>query len=475
MNTAASLAQFVEQTGFENIPRYLVEEAKRLLMDSLGCALAGGRTEKGRIALEFAGQYGVSSEATIIGGRQRAPVTAASFVNGELFNALDYEPLCAPSGHITPYVLSALLAVAEIKHASGKKLITAIVLAHEIAQRVIAGLVPSESLSRKNLGEGRSFNLPVQGYGATIFGGIAGAAALLGLSAEKTEQAFGIGASLCPVPALMQFVESVPAGMSKFSPAGWISQAEVSAVLLARQGYRGAHNVFDSEYPFWKSFASEGWNREIVLRDLGDLWYISNAIGYKRYPCCGAMHEALDIFCAIIDTFDIEAVDIRELTVAIGLLGELALWKNRTIENHVDAQFSSAYVFAVAAHRLEPGSLWQEPQTGKSPEIVEFMKKITILLPTSRQYAERNANVAVVAFDRRTNKEIRYTENDIPPVSAAMNDRELSAKFEKNAEHLLSPDEVGQVRTTIQTLEKLDDISKLLVCFEQCHSWVRCG
>lgn len=155
--------------------------------------------------------------------------------------------------------------------------------------------------------------------------------------------------------------------MSKFSPAGWISQAEVTAVLLAELGYTGAHNVLDSEFAFWKSFAAEGWNPEVVLRGLGKLWFFSDAVGYKKYPCCGAMHGALDISCAIINRFDIAPQDSRELNIIVNLLGELSLWKNRNIANQIDAQFSTAYVFAVAAHRIKPGHTWQEKETHQSP------------------------------------------------------------------------------------------------------------
>src|SRR3972149_5594046 len=148
-NTAAILARFVDEIRFDDIPKELVNEAKRLLMDSVGCAMAGTCTQKGQIVLKFARSYGSSNEATIIGAREKAPAAVASFANGELFNAMDYDALCAPSGHITPYVLAAPLAVAERKNASGKDLITAIVISHEIAQRVSAGLVIAGSLSTK--------------------------------------------------------------------------------------------------------------------------------------------------------------------------------------------------------------------------------------------------------------------------------------------------------------------------------------
>ncbi len=466
-NTAATLAKFVAEIRFEDIPKELVREAKWLLLDSLGCAMAGVYTAKGSIALQFARRCGASAEATAIGATERTSAALASFVNGELFNAMDYDALCAPSGHITPYVLAAPLALAESRAASGKDLIAAVIISHEVAQRISAGLVVAAPLSRKTAGNGISLQLPVQGYGMNIFGGIAGAAKSAGLKAEKIEQAFGIGGSLCPLPTLMQFAENVPSSMSKFAPSGWISQAEVTAVLLAEMGYTGFPNVFDGEFAFWKSFAAEGWHPEVVLRDLGAKWFLSGAVGYKKYPCCGAYHGSLDIFCAIIDKFGIDPQDIKELNIVVNLLGELSLWKNRIIENQIDAQFSAAYVFAAAAHRIEIGRQWQQKETYESPKIIEFMKRINVFTPASDHYGEKRSIVEIIAQNESTKREVRYTERDVGAISGIMDDRAIYEKFERNAAPMLSRPEIEIALETILSLDQSQHVSQVMDLFRK--------
>jgi len=110
-NTTSILADFITKIRFQDIPKKAVEEAKRLLLDSLGCALAGLDTEKGRIALLYAKRFDAKSETTVIGSNQKMSFPMAAFVNGELFNALDFDPLFSPLGHVIPYVLSAILAL----------------------------------------------------------------------------------------------------------------------------------------------------------------------------------------------------------------------------------------------------------------------------------------------------------------------------------------------------------------------------
>ncbi len=460
--TASILAEFISEIAFEDLPEAIVRESKRLLLDSIGCALAGLHTEKGKIVLSFGTKENPQSEATILGTREKVPATMASFVNGELFNALDYEALCAPSGHVTPYVLSAPLAAAEWKSVRGKDLILAIALAHEIAQRVCAGLIIPERLSRKTTENGLSVQLPIHGYGANIFGGIAGVTKILGLDARKIENAFGIGGAMCPVPTLMQFAETVPSSMSKFSPSGWISQAEITSALLAETGYTGSWDVFDGEFAFWKSFAADGWNPEVVVNGLGNFWFFSNAIGYKQYPCCGAMHGALDILYAIIERFDIKPDDIKELNIGLNLLAELNLWKNRNIENNIDAQFSTAYVFAVAAHRIEIGHKWQTEETFNAPEIIEFMKRINIFTPTSPHFKNMSSMVEVIVWDRNKSEVKRFTARDVWPVQSLMDDSKLYEKFKTNALDVLSSQNIEQVRKTISSLEDIDDVAGLM-------------
>ena len=274
-----------------------------------------------------------------------------------------------------------------------------------------------------------------------------------------------LAGAMCPVPTLMQFAETVPAAMSKFTPSGWVSQAEVTAALFADMGYVGAGNVFDGDFAFWKAFAADGWDPESAVAGLGQFWAFPQGMGYKRYPVAGAMQGALDIFCAMIDRFEIRPDDIQALNIGLNLLAELSLWKNRKIENHVDAQFSTAYVFAVAAHRVEKGYRWQARDTIHAPEIEAFMKKVNIFTPASPYADQKRSIVEVLVWDKDAKIEMRYTEKDVWPVQTEMTDQDLYTKFEKNAAQTLTPRMIDQALKTILELEALDDVADLMTLF----------
>ena len=92
--TIGHLTDFVYEAEYEHLPAEVVKESKRLLLDSIGCALAGTTSDKGKWGLKFAKQFhGWPSQATVFGFGEKISVLGASFVNGELINALDYDAI----------------------------------------------------------------------------------------------------------------------------------------------------------------------------------------------------------------------------------------------------------------------------------------------------------------------------------------------------------------------------------------------
>ena len=86
-------AAFVENVRFESLPAKVVEESKRVLLDSLGCALGGLGHQKGMVGVQYARLQGLGTtgnQATILGTGERVTAAAAAFANSELINALDF-------------------------------------------------------------------------------------------------------------------------------------------------------------------------------------------------------------------------------------------------------------------------------------------------------------------------------------------------------------------------------------------------
>ena len=116
-----------------------MQECKRDILDSLGVALAGIDHPRGRIGVEMGRRIGgTAGDATIIGTGERTTVYGAAFANSELLNALDADSVLLP-GHVA-YVLPGAFATAEVHQRSGKDLIAAVAVSHEISYRFGAAM-----------------------------------------------------------------------------------------------------------------------------------------------------------------------------------------------------------------------------------------------------------------------------------------------------------------------------------------------
>ena len=66
-DTVQKLANFVINTGYDDLPEDIVHAAKYLLLDSFGCALSSVTTDRGKMSIAMARKMGGPPESTIIG------------------------------------------------------------------------------------------------------------------------------------------------------------------------------------------------------------------------------------------------------------------------------------------------------------------------------------------------------------------------------------------------------------------------
>lgn len=454
-NVTAALARFVAETRFEELPAASIHEAKRLLLDSIGCALAGLSSAKGRLALRLAHRLGGPAESVVWGAHGKVSATNAAFANGELINALDWDAGGVPPGHSTPCILPACFALAEAAGGSGQDLLLAIVLGHEISGRLGGVLTALEEWPADSA---LAQLPPVHGYSLHAIGTAAAAARILRLDSHRAAWALGIGAYFAPVPAMVKWYKTVPAAMTKYGSTGWIAQAGVTAALLAQSGYTGDATVLDGEYAFWRFSASarEKWRPEKLLEGLGQEWFLGQpySIFYKHYPFCGLCHAEMDDFLEIVRTHQLRPEEIDSIRILCDPLIEQPIWVTTDIGTHVDAQFSVPFAFAVAAHGIRIGAEWQDESLLRDERIRAFMPRVTVgTHPAGLHRIEVHARGQCYKAEHGARM-------------PAMNDAQLLAKFEQNAASRLRAPTVDRLRRLILELEALADLAELSACLE---------
>lgn len=461
------IAEFCAAFRYEDLPPAAVEEAKRIILDTIGVGLGGHGVHKGRIGVEVAQLSGGKAESTIIGVAGKVAAGQAAFANGELMNALDWCPLLPPA-HVTAYVLPPILALAEARGLSGKEVIKAAVLAMEITGRLstATGGLRSEAggLPRR-----------VWGLSSNQIGGVAGLANLLGFDAEKTLHAIGTASYFAPLATHVKFNYSIEQGYSKYAPSGWMAQGSVTTALLAERGYHGDITCLEGPYGFAVQNGASSWAPEKLMQGLGQEWLFMN-VGYKPWPTCGVFQSSCNLLHDLILKHDFKPDEITEVEFYCDPIGSLPAYVSTTPSDHVEAASSGPFIVAVIAHRLKRGPGMQAQSVIDDPAIRAFMKKVKMginprceilrkqdIEEDGRPYPRRRpGHVVIHARGQVFEATSDFADwTSIDPDYAPSN-QALAGKFRENGEAVLSQAKLNQAIDAILRLDQLDHIFALM-------------
>src|ERR1700687_707769 len=136
----ATLAAYVANLKFEDIPQEVLQRAKVLTLDFLGSAIRARRDAESTPSLlkmlEALALDG-SGESTVFGDAKTCTPAGAALRNGALGHSLDFDDTHADSSlHASAPVVPAAFAVGELTGASGRDVLTAIVAGYEVCCRL---------------------------------------------------------------------------------------------------------------------------------------------------------------------------------------------------------------------------------------------------------------------------------------------------------------------------------------------------
>src|SRR5215208_1003316 len=135
---AGRLGTFVADTTFEQLPREVVEKAKRHALDTFGAALVGATSEEAARAKEALLAMEGSGTAPVWGKCESVAPRNAALLNGIAAHAFELDDTggCDHSGAV---VLPAALAAAALAEhpVSGEEFLLAVVLGYDVGRRVL--------------------------------------------------------------------------------------------------------------------------------------------------------------------------------------------------------------------------------------------------------------------------------------------------------------------------------------------------
>lgn len=370
------LAPFVRSLEFADVPAAVQDEARRAIIDTLACAIAGAKGPLGAVSRRAARVFGGNGGASAAGVATPVTPLAAAYVNARTANAMDFDETFPVGAHFGVGALAAALAVCETEGSSSSEFLSAFVVGYEVGARVATAIGPM--LSRSSAGE-LSYPRVWGAGGPVVMASAAAAVRARRLDAETALQALVLAASMTPIPTGQRWSSAVDLPNCKYVDAGWCAQTGIFAVEQALAGGRGHPDIFDDDLGYFAMLGAPHAVRGTLTNGLGSRWYLPE-ITYKLWPSCRWTHYPLTALKRLLAEEDtISADSVESIEVLASPLAFSERFTKTAPRDYIERQYSFPHV--VAAMLLGyPPARWLDDDTARAPELIALRERVTCAL-----------------------------------------------------------------------------------------------
>ncbi len=448
------MADFTLALQYDDIPAAAVHEAKRFLLDSVGCALAAVENHDMAAMYRFIARQGGTPEATLIGTGLRTNAGNAALMNSLLVRALDYNDIFWEQDPSHPSdIIFGALSPAEAVGANGREALVAVMIAYELELRWCLACFPGVR--------------EVGWHHATLTQFVSPfvAGRVYGLDADQLVAAAGISGSS------HYTVGGVVAGAltnMKNTADPLATQAGVLAAEMAREGYEGPVEVIEGKEGFQHVLHNVELKPEILLEGLGTEFKITDC-GYKAFPTEALTHQPMSAVLNIMQKNSLVAEELASIhiqTTARGadILSDASKYDPQTKET---ADHSLPYCLAAVAADggVYPNSFEQEKLF--DPRIRALLGKIEVVANAEIDALFPGTKRAIATIKTNDGREFVETVDHAKGSPAnPLSDDEVIAKFRANSEAVVDTARQDAIIEATWGFEKIDDLGeymKLLV------------
>jgi len=445
----ARISRWASDLKYEDLSEEAIREAKRYLLDSLGCALGGYLQHDVKIALDVLGEHAGRGPCTVIGTGEKIDPVSASLLNALMVRVMDYNDIYWKQDPSHPSdIIPAAIACGERAGKDGRELIVGIVLGHEFEMRLCEAAFPG-------IRERGWHHATLTAFVAPIV-----AARMLDLGPEKMQHAIGISGSR------MGTFGAVTAGkltMMKNTVDPMATQSGVLAALLAERDYSGPEHVIDGKEGLVHCMGPE-WKLELLEAGLGDGYRITQC-GMKAFPTEALTHAPISCTLDLIKKHDlapeqVEKVHIRSLARAADILADPSKYDPRSKET---ADHSLPYVIAAAVAERQVTPLQFTDEKIMDPTIRAQLNKVEVVADAEIEALFPELQRVIVTIHttdgRQFESQVDYPKGD---PRNPLTDREVAEKFDALAAPVLSAERGEQLKQAVRDLHELESIGELL-------------
>jgi 2-methylcitrate dehydratase PrpD len=440
MHETRTLATFVADTQFVDLPPGLVEDLKIIVLDTFGAGFIGTAQPWARMVVEMVRELGGTPEASIINQTWQTDMSRAALANGALIGAFECEPLTG--SHASGTVLPAVLAVCEREHLDGKAFLAALALGFEVSARIARTAVGLETT--------RGFHNP--GTQGPLAAAVA-VGKLYAFDQETLTHALGIAGS-CSA-GLLEFAWT--GADTKRLHLGRASQLGLESALLARKGFHGPPTVLEGRYGYYNAFSLPP-KLERLLDGLGTTWAIQPP-SLKSYPT-HVTHQA--VVQAIQEFKQEHPLDHQAIT-RIVIRGDPHIMDERHAvrepETVMGGQYSLPFTTAVALTRDLSNPLLYNEDAVRDPVVRAIATCVELIPVEETAHASSGVHSAEVIIERVGRSYSLPTKPHKGSPSNPFTWEDVCHKFRRFTAAIISGKQTDGIIDAVEHLEQVDDMA----------------
>ncbi len=445
------LAEWVLAFRAEDLPATLVTQAKLLLLDTIGCGFAALTDHSAQALLAVIEANAGAPQCTVIGHAHQTNAADATLANGALVRILDFNDYVNAragdlGGHPSDNIPVAL-ALGELRGASGREVIAAIVLGYEIFGRA------KDLMERDSAWDG----VTVSGLAAPAMAG-----RLMGLDTHRLAHAIALSGARAATSTAVRFGDISAA---KSIANALVAQNGVQAALLAEQGITGPLDLFENPRGMREVFRRGDLASLTAPFSAGAESTIMNA-NVKAYPC---LATGLSVAAAGIELHRRLSGDVEGLTgFRLGIPDTPGYRRQKDDPSRIKpisreaADHSFNFIAAVALIDGEFGLAQFEHDRWADPQVCRLMAQLEIVPDATWNTRAPNSFPCSLTVTSRDGREHTVEVVDPPGFSRGGLDAEtVIAKFHSLTAPHLAPAARERVVAAVMTLDERPSCAEL--------------
>lgn len=422
---------------FDDLGAAAGAEARRGVLDWIGCALAGSGHRTITTLLAVLQEISGRPQATVFGRKLQLGLLDAALANGQMGHVLDYDDthMGGVVLHTSSPVLAALFALAERGRISGADFMLTYAVGFE------AGVRAGRTAPGHHQG---GWHLT-----GTLGSIAAGAAAAKALALDRQRFTYALGIAATQAAGMQQNRGT----MCKSFHAGKAAANGALAALLAERGFDSTQEIIEGKKGFSRIYSDVAVPGQLTDA-LGQRWMIETN-GHKPYACGVVLHPLIDAVIAIRNRAAVDPAAVSEIGLRVH---PLVLSITGVVEpsTGLQSKFSTVHSAAVALIDGAAGVAQYSDARAADPAVAALRRKVQPVADETLRQDE--AYAAITVGGKRHDVHIAHASGT---ADNPMSDAAIEAKFLANAAPTIGRERAERARDFVWALERQPDMRVL--------------